>query len=178
MAVAAGGITLGDEGRGGFCGGFAVGVLYRINRRAGWLVELLCACVEDVDSFAVDLIIVDACIFVVAVGVIDCDARLNVIAENIEANALSAVLKGNRLHANAVGKKIVALEDGGHSVKHVVACIVYVIGDHVFKGEHPLDVHVTSTCDEIFGVGIFARKLKPYEMTAVVEIFSVNAVVF
>lgn len=54
---------------------------------------------------------------------------------------------------------------------------LYIVGHLVLKGQHPLGVHVASAGDEILLVGVFACQLKADEMTAVVEILAVHAVI-
>ena len=49
----------------------------------------------------------------VACGIVDDDAGLHVVAEDVEADALSTVFYGHGLHLNAAGHQVVPLEDGG-----------------------------------------------------------------
>lgn len=54
---------------------------------------------------------------------------------------------------------------------------LYIVCHLVLKGQHPLGVHVAGAGDEILLVGVFACQLKADEMTAVVEILAVYAVI-
>ena len=55
---------------------------------------------------------------------------------------------------------------GGHIVRHLI-----------FKGQHPLHVHIPGAGDEIFFVGVFTGKLKADEVTAVIEVPVVHKII-
>src|SRR5699024_7414210 len=53
-----------------------------------------------------------------------------------------------------------------------------IIRDLIFKGEHSLDIHVTGAGDKIFFIGVLSSELIADEMAAVIEVFSVDEIVF
>ena len=109
-------------------------------------------------------------------GVVDRDAGLDVVGVDAEAHLV--VLHGLPFHQNAACDQLAALKHRRDAVEHVVAGLLDVVGDHVFKGQHTLHVQVARAGDEVALVGIFARELVADEVAAVVEIFTVHTVVF
>ena len=53
-----------------------------------------------------------------------------------------------------------------------------VICRHVFEGLHALHVHITRPGDQIFLIGILPGELITDQMTAVVQVIAIDAVVF
>ena len=109
-------------------------------------------------------------------GIVDLYARLAVVDIDAEANLI--VLHGQPLHQNAAGDQLAAFKDRGDTIEDVICRFLYIVGHHVFKGEHPLHVQVARAGDEVAFVGVFAGELVTDEMAAVIEIFSVHIVVF
>ena len=48
---------------------------------------------------------------------------------------------------------------GGYSVHYVVSRFLYVVGNHILKGQHPLDIQVAGSGYQISLIGIFSGKL-------------------
>lgn len=59
----------------------------------------------------------------------------------------------------------------------MMICFLNIIGYHIFKGKHALDVEIPRTGNQIFRIGIFSRQLISDEVTPVVQIFSINIVI-
>ena len=92
------------------------------------------------------------CGVAVAGSVVDFNSRLVVVAIHMEAHAVAPVLHGPGLHLHPLGHQIVAAENGGHPVQHMVAGLLYVIGHQVLKGQHTLGVQVAGAGDQIAGM--------------------------
>ena len=112
------------------------------------------------------------CGVAVAGSVVDFNSRLVVVAIHMEAHAVAPVLHGPGLHLHPLGHQIVAAENGGHPVQHMVAGLLYVIGHQVLKGQHTLGVQVAGAGDQIAGVGILRRQLVADQMTAVIQVLA------
>lgn len=104
---------------------------------------------------------------VCAVCVVDGDARLHVVAEHVEADAVTVILDRVRLHLNALSDEIVAVEDRGDAVHDMTAGFLDVVRDHVLEGKHAVNIHVARTGDEIAAVRIFGGQLPADEMAAI-----------
>ena len=87
------------------------------------------------------------------------DDNLYVVAENVEADAVTVILNGVGLHLHARCHKVVTRVNGGNSVCNVVTGFSYVVGHHIFKWKHTVHVHIPCACYKVSGVGIFCRKL-------------------
>ena len=59
----------------------------------------------------------------------------------------------------------------------MIVRLMDIIGYHIFKGEHPLRVHVPGSCNKVFLIGILAGKLEADQMTAVIDITALHAVI-
>ena len=60
----------------------------------------------------------------------------------------------------------------------MVAGLLDVVGHHVFKRQHALDIHVARAGDQVSLVGVLAGQLKADQVAAVVQIAAVYEVVF
>ena len=118
------------------------------------------------------------CGVAIAGGVVNFNSRLVVVAIHMEAHAITAVLHRPGFHLHPLGHQIVAAENGGHPVQHMVAGLLYVIGHQVLKGQHTLGVQVAGAGDQIAGVGILRRQLVADQMTAVIQVLAVHRVIF
>ena len=77
------------------------------------------------------------CGVAVAGGVVNFNSRLVVVAIHMEAHAVAPVLHGPGLHLHPLGHQIVAAENGGHPVQHMVAGLLYVSATRFSKGSIP-----------------------------------------
>ena len=60
----------------------------------------------------------------------------------------------------------------------MIICLFDVVGNHIFKWQHPIHIHIAGSCNQILFVCIFCRQLIAYQMTTVVKIFSIHIVKF
>lgn len=109
--------------------------------------------------------------------VVDFDARLHVVAEHVEADAVAVVLDRVRLHLHALRNEVVAVKNRGDAVHDMVAGFLHVVRDHVLEGEHAVHVQVARAGDEVAAVGVFGGQLPADEVTAVVEVLAVHEIV-
>lgn len=102
--------------------------------------------------------------------VVDVDARLHVVAKDVERHARPVVLDRLRLEVHPARDELVAHKDRGRAKEHTVAGGAHVVGHLVLKREHPLNVEVARAGDEVALVGVLARELEPDEVAAVKEV--------
>ena len=114
---------------------------------------------------------------VCAVCVVDGDARLHIVAEHVEADAVTVILDRVRLHLNALSDEIVAVENRGDTVHDMAAGFLDVVRDHVLEGKHAVNIHVARAGDEIAAVRIFGGQLPADEMAAVIQVLSVDEII-
>lgn len=74
-------------------------------------------------------------------GIINGYAGLNIIAINIKTNSFAAVFNRIRFYLNAAAHKIVALINRRDPVCNMMVCFLDVVGNHILKGQHTLNVH-------------------------------------
>ena len=108
--------------------------------------------------------------------VIDRDAGLDVVTKGAEL--YQGIFYGSGLHQDAGGEKIGLCEDRCHTVEDVISGSGNIGKDRVFIGKHALHIQVPGPCDQVFFIGILSRELKSDQMAAIVQIISVNAVIF
>ena len=60
----------------------------------------------------------------------------------------------------------------------MVIRFLHVVRDHILEGKHAVYVKVTGSGDQILLVGVFSCQLKGDEMAPVVQILSVDEIVF
>ena len=95
----------------------------------------------------------------------------------MEAHAAALVLYGVRLHLHTPGHQLGANKSRRHPVEHMVAGGGHIIRHLVFKGQHPLHIHVPRTCDEVFLVSVLAGELEADKVAAVIKALSVYKVI-
>jgi len=106
-------------------------------------------------------------------GVVDGDAGLDVVHIDIEADAFPLVLHRPSLHLDTAGYQVLTLEHRGHPVEDVVVRLLYIVRHQIFKGQHPVHIHIAGAGDEIFLVGVLSGELKADQVTAVVQVLPV-----
>ena len=109
-----------------------------------------------------------------ACGVIDDHAGLGIVGIDAEADAFAFVLHGPAFHQHAFGNQVIPVENGGGPVENMVFRFLHVVGHHVLKGQHALDIHVPGAGDQIFLVGVLAGELEANEVAAVIKIAAVH----
>ena len=109
--------------------------------------------------------------------IINGNAGLHVVDVYVEADAIALILYRVSLHLYASRYQLISNKDGRHAEEHMVLGFLYVVGDHILKGEHPVHVHIAGSRDQILVIGVFSRELKADEMAAIVEVFSIHDVI-
>ena len=102
--------------------------------------------------------------------IINRDLRLHVVHEYVEADAVSIILYRVCFHLHAMSKQIVALIQRRYTVHNVVAGFFNVVGYHIFKGKHTLNIKITGARYKILFVCVFTRKLEAYKVASVVYV--------
>ena len=110
-------------------------------------------------------------------GVVDLHSGLDIVHIHIEADPGALVLHTVGLHLHAVGYQVEILENRRHPIEYMVAGLLHIVRHLIFKGQHPLHIHVAGAGDEIFLVGVFSGKLVADEMAAVIEVLAVHDVI-
>ena len=110
-------------------------------------------------------------------GIVNGYAGLYVIAENIETDTIPLVLYRPGFHQNTLGHQVVSVKHGGNSIENVVFCFLDVVGHHVLEGEHAIHIQIAGAGDQIFSPGVLAGELETNEVTSVIEVFTVHAVI-
>ena len=105
-------------------------------------------------------------------GVVDADARLDVVDIDVEADALPLVLHAPGLHQHSAGHQIVPLIERGDPVEDVVGGLLHIVGHQVLKGQHALHIHVAGPGDQVALVGVLAGELEPDEVAAVIKVLT------
>ena len=59
----------------------------------------------------------------------------------------------------------------------MVPGLLHIVCHHILKGQHPFNVEIPGACDQVLHVGVFCRELIADQVTAVIKIFSINAVI-
>lgn len=111
-------------------------------------------------------------------GIVDLHARLDVKSIDTEANPSTAVFNRVALHENTARKQVIALENRRRTIEHMVAGLLHIVRDLIFKRQHPFDVQIPRTGDQIALIRIFRGQLVSNQMTAIVQIFTIYAVIF
>ena len=109
-------------------------------------------------------------------GVVDGDAGLHVVAEDVERQ-LAVALHAAGLQAHAAADLLVAHEDGRGPVEHVVGRPAHVVGHRGLVGHHGPRVHGPGAGDEVALVGVLAGEAPGDEVAAIVQTLSIHAVI-
>ena len=114
---------------------------------------------------------------VAAGGVVNLHVRLQVVAVHVEAQGLAVVLDRLCFQTNATTDEFLFVVHGRDAVEHVVARVVDVAEDLLFKRQHARLVEVARAGEEIFAIGVLAAERPGDEVAAVVEALAWNKVV-
>ena len=101
----------------------------------------------------------------------------HVVAIDAERNARTIIFHGARLHHHTAGDQLVALEQGRHAIKDMVAGALHILGDLRFEGFHTIHIHGSGSGDEVAHVGVFSSQLISQQVAAVVNVLAVHPVV-
>ena len=101
-------------------------------------------------------------------SIINSNTGLRIVAINIKENAFPIILYRFGLHVNAAGHQIISFKNRCDTIQNMVPGFFYVVGNHIFKGKHPLHVQIAGTCDQVVFIGIFCCKLIADQVAAVV----------
>ena len=96
----------------------------------------------------------------------------------MEGDALAVIFHGKCLHLHTVRYKVVPGKNWCNAVQHMVSGLFDVVGNHVFKRQHALDIQITCSSDQILLVCILTGQLVSDQMAAVVQIFTFHLIVF
>ena len=92
-------------------------------------------------------------------GIINGYAGLNIVAINIKANSFTAVFNRIRFYLNAAAHKVVPLINRRDPVCNMMVCFLDVVGNHILKGQHTLNVHISGAGYQVLSVRILRREL-------------------
>ena len=101
--------------------------------------------------------------------VVDNDARLVVVAIDVEVQAGSIVLERVGFHMDTACNELTLFEKWGYAVKHVVMRPFNVAYGLLFERFHAVDIHGSCSGDEVAFVVIFSAKGEGDQVAAVVE---------
>ena len=93
----------------------------------------------------------------ISVRVIDYIIGLDVVDKDVEADAGTVILYRPRLNVYTGGNKIITLEYGGNSVKHVVVRFLDIGSNHFLEGLHN-SVKIIGSGNKVLPVCILARE--------------------
>ena len=65
-----------------------------------------------------------------------------------------------------------------HTIHNVLICFFYIVRYHIFKRKHSFYVQISGSGNKIFFICIFSCKLITDQMTAVIQIFSIDKIIF
>ena len=111
-------------------------------------------------------------------GVIKHYARLNIIAKDIKHDTVPAVLDRLCLDMNSASEQLVTDEYRRNTVHDMISGFFYIVGYHVLKRQHSLNIKISRSGNEIALVRIFTGQLKSDKMTTIIQIFPVHKIVF
>ena len=60
----------------------------------------------------------------------------------------------------------------------MLICLFHIVRYHIFKRKHSFYVQISGSCNKIFFICIFSCKLITDQMTAVIQIFSIDKIIF
>ena len=103
--------------------------------------------------------------------------RLQIVAIYVEAEGLAVVLDRLRLKAHAAADELLFVIHGCDAVEHMVARVVDVVEDLLFKRQHARFVEIARAGEEILAVGVFAAERPGDKVAAVIEALARNKVV-
>ena len=96
----------------------------------------------------------------------------------MERNALAVIFHGERLHLHTIRYKVVPGKNWCNAVQHMVSGLFNVVGNHVFKRQHALDIQITCSSNQILLICILTGQLISDQVAAVVQILSFHLIVF
>ena len=114
---------------------------------------------------------------VFAGGVVNLHMRLQVVAVHMEAQRLAVILDRLGLKAHAAAEKFLFVVHGRDAVENMVARVVDVVEDLLFKRQHARFVEIARAGEEILAIGVLAAERPGDEVAAVVEALAWNKVV-
>ena len=110
-------------------------------------------------------------------GIVNGDARLDVVSVCTESDPFPAVLYTVSLHQYAGGHQVISFKNRSDPVEYMVASLLYIVGNHIFKGQHSIHIHVSGAGDQILFVGIFPGQLESDQMAAIVKVLPIHPIV-
>ena len=75
-------------------------------------------------------------------GIINFNARLDIVGKDSVGDPGALVFHGITLHQNAISHQVIPFKDWGHAIKDMVVGLLDVVGDHVLKGQHSLNIQI------------------------------------
>ena len=109
--------------------------------------------------------------------VVDNDARLVVVAKDVEAQTGTCVFERIGFHVDAACNELTLFEKWGHAVKHMVVRSLDVAHGLLLERFHAVDIHGSCSGDEVALVVIFSAKGEGDQVAAVVKDSLVDKVV-
>lgn len=101
--------------------------------------------------------------------VVDNNARLVVVAIDVEVQAGSIVLERVGFHMDTARNELTLFEKWGYAVKHVVMRPFNVAYGLLFERFHAIDIHGSCSGDEVALVVAFSAKGEGDQVAAIVE---------
>ena len=110
-------------------------------------------------------------------GIIDDHAGLGIVDIDIEADTVACILHRVGLHLYPPAYQFLTGKHRCYPVQHVVLRFLYIVGNHILKGQHTVHITVTGTGDQIAFIGVFTGELEANEMAAVIQALAVHMVI-
>ena len=79
---------------------------------------------------------------------------------------------------HTAGNKIIARKYRCYAVQNMIISFLYIIRYHIFKRQHTINIKISCSCNQILCIGILSSKLITYKMAPVIQIFTINIIVF
>ena len=106
--------------------------------------------------------------------IINPNSRLYIVTIHVELHASAIIFHRFGFHLHARGNKVVTIKDWRHSIQNMVPSFFYIISHFILKWKHALNVQVSRSGYQIFDIRVFSCKLKPNQMTSIVQISVLN----
>ena len=92
--------------------------------------------------------------------------------------SFSIILHRFSFHKHAGSQQIISFKNRCHPIHNVLICFFHIVRYHIFKRKHSFYVQISGSGNKIFFICIFSCKLITDQMTAVIQIFSIDKIIF
>ena len=101
---------------------------------------------------------------VLASSIINFNARLYIIAINVETNASAVIFNRPGFHNYTTTNQLFIIINRSYTIQNMVISLIDIIINHVLERQHTCYIHITSARDQILLIGIFASELEKAHM--------------